>query len=303
MRVLVIGGTGQLARALALARAEDSELTFLGRDACDLADPRGIVSALAQHRPDVVVNAAAYTAVDRAETEHALAFRINATAVGAIARACAANGAALVHVSTDYVFDGASPRPYRETDPTGPLNTYGASKLAGEQAAWEGCARTVILRTSWVVSPWGRNFLTTMLKLATTRPRIQVVADQTGKPTSALDLAGACLAAARAAAGQPAAARVWGLYHYAGADVCTWADFAEAILTASNLRFGSPLPVVERVGTDAYPTIARRPENSVLDCGKFETAFSHRCIPWRAATDAILTQIAAEAAEQDGAAH
>lgn len=294
MRVLVIGRTGQLARALAARRPAGMTLGVLGRAQCDLAFPAGIGAAILPHRPDVVINAAAYTAVDRAEAERDLAFRVNATAVGAIAQACTVAGAALIHISTDYVFDGMKPLPYRETDRAGPLNVYGASKLAGERAAREGCARTVILRTSWLYSPWGRNFLTTMLALAASRPRIEVVADQRGTPTSALDLAEACLAVARTAADAPAGAPIWGLYHCAGAAACSWAEFAGGLLAAAHRRLGTPMPAIEPIGSADYPTAARRPCSSVLGCQKFESAFALCPPPWPEALGQVLDRIAAD---------
>ena len=214
MRVLVIGRTGQLARALAHVPHRQAELVFLGRDQLDLTAPERIGEAIAAHTPQVVVNAAAYTAVDQAEAERDAAFRVNATAVGAIARAAAAGDAALIHVSTDYVFDGRGAGEYRETDPVAPVNAYGASKLAGEQAALAGNRRCVILRTSWVYAPWGRNFLTTMLRLAETGKSLRIVDDQRGKPTSALDIADVCVAIAPRLAAAAECDSVWGLWSF-----------------------------------------------------------------------------------------
>ncbi len=292
MRVLVIGRTGQLARALAHVANGQAELAFLGRDALDLAAPERIGDAIAAHAPRVVINAAAYTAVDQAEVARDAAFQVNATAVGAIARAAAAGGAALIHVSTDYVFDGHGAGEYRETDPTAPVNAYGASKLAGERAALASNPRSVILRTSWVYAPWGRNFLSTMLRLADTGKRLRIVDDQRGKPTSALDLADACLAIAPALAAAPEGDPVWGLYHYAGAGVCSWAEFAAEIFRAANRRLGTPCPGIERIGAADYPTPAARPANSALDCRKFETAFGMSTMPWPIALDRVLEVIA-----------
>jgi len=297
MRVLVLGRTGQLAQALAEARPADMRLNFAGREECDLESPHAVAATIARHAPDAVINAAAYTAVDRAETERELAYRVNAMAVAAAARSCTQAGAALVHPSTDYVFDGAWPGGYREADPTGPLNAYGASKLAGEEAARSGCPRSVTLRTSWVFSPWGRNFVTTMLRLAAARPRLGVVADQRGKPTSALDLAEACLAVLRVAVPAPADSPVWGLYHYAGAAACNWAEFAEGIFAAGHRRLGVPIPLVEPISGRDYPTPARRPAHSVLDCRKFEAAFGLSCVPWQDALSPVLDRIAAGAPE------
>jgi dTDP-4-dehydrorhamnose reductase len=288
MRVLVLGRTGQLARALAHVPHGQAELAFLGRDQLDLTAPERIGEAIAAHAPQIVVNAAAYTAVDRAEAERDAAFRVNATAVGAIARAAAAGDAALIHVSTDYVFDGRGAGEYRETDPVAPVNAYGASKLAGEQAALAGNRRCVILRTSWVYAPWGRNFLTTMLRLAETGKSLRIVDDQRGKPTSALDLADACLAIAPRLAAAAESDSVWGLYHYSGAGVCSWAGFAAEIFRAAHRRLGTPCPEIQRIGTADYPTSAARPANSALDCSKFEAAFGVETVPWSQALDRAL---------------
>ena len=293
MRILVIGSTGQLARALAHVAHGQAELTFLGRDALDLAAPERIGEAIAAYAPRVVINAAAYTAVDQAEVARDAAFQVNATAVGAIALAAAAGDAALIHISTDYVFDGQGTGEYRETDPVAPMNAYGASKLAGERAALAGNPRSVILRTSWVYAPWGRNFLTTMLRLAGTGKRLRIVDDQHGKPTSALDLADACLAIAPTLAAAPLGDPVWGLYHYSGAGACSWAGFAAEIFRAAHRRLGTPRPEIERIGTAAYPTPAARPANSALDCRKFEAAFGVETVPWPQALDRVLEVIAA----------
>jgi dTDP-4-dehydrorhamnose reductase len=292
LRVLVIGRTGQLARALAHVPHGQAELAFLGRGEFDLAAPKRIGDAIAAHAPRVVINAAAFTAVDQAEVARDAAFQVNATAVGAIARAAAAGGAALIHVSTDYVFDGQRRGEYRETDPTAPVNAYGASKLAGEQAALAGNPRCVILRTSWVYAPWGRNFLGTMLRLADTGKRLRIVDDQRGKPTSALDLADACLAIAPKLAAAPEGDPAWGLYHYSGAGVCSWAEFAAEIFRAAHRHLGTPCPEIERIGTADYPTPAARPANSALDCLKFEAAFGMETVPWKRALDRVLEVIA-----------
>jgi dTDP-4-dehydrorhamnose reductase len=293
MRILVIGKSGQLARALAHVPQQGAELAFLDRDQFDLLAPDRIDEAIATHTPEIVINAAAYTAVDQAETERDIAFQVNATAVGAIARATASAGAGLIHVSTDYVFDGQGAGAYRETDPVAPVNAYGASKLAGEQAALAGNSRCVVLRTSWVYAPWGRNFVTTMLRLANTHTHLRIVDDQRGKPTSALDLADACLSIAPRLAMAPTGDPVWGLYHYAGSGVCSWADLAAGVFQGTHPRLNTPgpeieRPEIERIGTADYPTPAKRPANSALDCSKFETEFSLRTAPWPQALDRVL---------------
>jgi len=284
VRILVAGKSGQLARALAHLAPARMDIAFHGRDTLDLSVPGAAARLIAETRPDLVINTAAWTAVDLAETERDAAWRLNAEAPGEIARACASAGAALIHISTDYVYDGTKTGPYLETDATAPINAYGATKLAGEQAALAGNPRTAVLRTSWVYAPWGKNFVLTMLVLAQTRPRLRVVDDQHGTPTSALDLAGACLAIAPHLAGAAAGEPVWGHYHYAGRGACTWADLAAESFALA----GPPLPEIERIGTDDYPTPARRPANSVLDCRKFEATFGIATIPWRDALARVV---------------
>lgn len=297
MRLLVIGRSGQLARALADAVPGGWTGTFHGRDELDLMRPGAAAQVIAAERPELVINAAAWTAVDLAETEHDLVFRLNAEAAGEIAEACAAAGAALIHISTDYVFDGTKSGPYTEDDPAGPANVYGASKLAGERAAIGVNPRTAVLRTAWVYAPWGRNFVRTMLRLAQTRPRLRIVADQRGTPTSALDLAAACLAIAPRLAGAGASDPVWGLYHYAGHGACSWAEFAAELFALAHAESGLPVPEIERIATADYPTPARRPANSVLDCTRFETTFGLRTVPWREA----LARVVAMTGKETGA--
>jgi dTDP-4-dehydrorhamnose reductase len=291
-RILVIGRTGQLARALSRAGGGIRPF-FLGRDALDLADTARIAPEIARHAPEVVINAAAYTAVDQAESEPEAARLINVAAVGEIARGASEAGAALVHVSTDYVYPGTGETPHRENDATGPANVYGHTKLAGEQAARAALDRLVILRTSWVYSPWGRNFVRTMLRLSG-RDTLRVVADQHGQPTSALDLAEACLAIAPRLAAAGPDAPFWGVHHYAGVPPTTWADFAETIFAEAPAGLREGRPHVERIGTAAFPTPARRPLNSRLDCTRFERCFGIEMIPWRDALRRVLTAIATE---------
>lgn len=279
-RILVIGQTGQVARAL--AHLAGAHVTFAGRDRLDLAQPERIAPLVAEIRPEIIVNAAAYTAVDKAESERDLAFAINADAVTALAEEAAAHGAGLIHLSTDYVFDGTSKRPYREDDPTDPVNTYGASKLAGETGALAASPRVAILRTSWVYAPWGKNFVRTMLGLAG-REELPVVADQHGQPTSALSIAAACLAIVPRLAGAGPDDPAWGVYHYAGAGPTTWAAFAEEIFAQARTRLIAASPKIARITTAGFPTPAKRPANSALNCTKFETAFGIATVPWKAA--------------------
>lgn len=278
-KIVVVGAGGQLSGAL-----EREGLTCLGLDRVDFTQPDTIASAIAAEAPDVVINAAAYTAVDKAEAERALADQINGHAVGDLARACAATGAALIHISTDYVYAGTKgDGPYREDDPVDPVNAYGASKLLGEQAALAANPRTVILRTAWVYAPWGGNFVKTMLRLSG-RERLTVVSDQHGQPTSAIDLGRACLTIAPQISEKSADAGCWGVYHYAGAGPTTWAHFAEEIFVQGKTAglIGNA-PVVAHIATTEYPTPAARPANSTLDCSRIQAVFSVTPRPWREA--------------------
>jgi dTDP-4-dehydrorhamnose reductase len=269
--VLVIGATGQLARALA-AEAERRRLFLLcrGRESFDVTDPAQRTALFDVLAPAAVINAAAYTAVDRAEDEQEAAFRLNAEVPGALAAAAAARGIPFIHVSTDYVFDGRKGAPYVEADPTAPLSVYGASKLAGEQAVRAAHPDALILRTAWVYSAFGRNFVRTMLDLAKERPALRVVADQRGNPTAAEDLAALILdLLARRETGLPLAG---GIYHAAGSAEASWHEFASAIVALFAERTGRPPPRVEPITTAEWPTRARRPADSRLDCGKLRTA-------------------------------
>jgi len=287
---LVIGETGQLARALRIAAPN---MTFLGRDALDLADPAAAEEAVVACAPRLVINAAAYTAVDRAEIDAATAEAVNRDGVAALARAAARTGAALVHVSTDYVFDGSKQGEWVETDPTGPLGVYGASKLAGEAVALAANPRTLVLRTSWAYSPWGRNFVTTMLRLAD-RERLTVVDDQFGKPSSALDLAEAILGIAPRLVTATEETAPCGVFHYAGRGVTSWAGFAREIFSQARGVLVPTVPEIVPIPGRDYPTPARRPANSALDCAAFERVFGIATVDWRAALARVIGQIAEE---------
>ena len=284
MKLLVIGREGQLARSLR-QRAAGVELVALGRPDVDLEIPGSAERAIAHIGPDIVINAAAYTAVDAAEMEADRAFRINGEAAGEIARAATTAGARLVHVSTDYVFDGSSADPYSEGAPTKPLNVYGRSKLEGEERVRAESPRHAIVRTAWLYSPFGRNFVRTMVAAAPERETLRVVADQHGSPTSALDLADAILAMLPHQEG-------WGeTYHVAGNGTASWFDLAEAAM-AECRRLGLPAARVEPITTADWPTPARRPANSMLDSGRFERTFDFRMPQWRGSLAAVIEQIA-----------
>jgi dTDP-4-dehydrorhamnose reductase len=286
--ILVLGRSGQVARELAkLGPPAGFELAFAGRERLDLGadDPRPLLDEIG---PAAVINAAAYTAVDKAETQPEAAFALNRDGPAALALACAEAKVPLVHFSTDYVFDGEKPAPYLETDPVNPTGVYGASKAAGEAAVLAAGGPAVVLRTSWVYSAFGANFVKTMLRLAATREEIGVVADQLGRPTWAEDCARGALRAARALLDQ----QIEGpeLFHLSGEGDATWADFAEAIFEQSAAR-GGPSARVRRIATADYPTPARRPANSRLDCGKIIGALDFRPRPWRQSLAACFEEL------------
>ena len=286
--ILVFGKSGQVARALAeLGQARGRALIFAGRETLDLADHGAIAALIASIAPVAVINAAAYTAVDRAETEADAAVALNRDAPAAMARACAARGAPFIHFSTDYVFDGEGDRPYVETDPTGPTGVYGASKLAGEQAVTAAGGAAITLRTAWVYGAHGQNFVKTMLRLAADRDEVAVVADQVGCPTWSRDDAEAALLAVDCLARDPGLA---GVYHLTGAGETSWAGLAEAVF-AESARRGGPTARVRPITTADYPTPARRPANSRLNCNKIETTLPWRARPWRDSLAACMTQM------------
>lgn len=289
---LVIGRQGQLSTAL-----EEiwPEAEFWGLDRADLTRPAEVEAAVAGSGARLVVNAAAYTAVDKAESEPDLAQLINADGAGAVARGAAAAGAAVVHVSTDYVFDGSKAGEWTEDDPVAPLGVYGRSKLAGERQVAAATPRHAILRTAWVYAPYGHNFVKTMLRLGAERDELRVVADQRGKPTSALDLADAIAAIApRLAEAGPGDAG-FGLFNYSGAGATHWAGFAEEIFRQAEGRLIAKAPRVTHIASAEYPTPATRPANSALDCGKFERVFGVRTVPWREALARVLDRLEADA--------
>lgn len=276
MKILVFGKTGQV--ALALAR--QAEVIALGRDKADLSRPEDCAAAIVSHRPDVIINAAAYTAVDKAETESAQAFLINAAAPNAMAKAAAEYGIPFVHISTDYVFDGSGETPRHEAETTGPLQVYGRSKREGELGilAAGGCA--AVLRTSWVFSPDGANFVKTMLRLGADRNALSIVGDQIGGPTPAAAIADACLIMAKSLVKDREGA---GIYHFSGAENVSWAQFAEAIFESAGLNV-----VVSAIPSADYPTPAARPLNSRLDCSRIKTVFGIDQPDWREAVRGMV---------------
>ena len=286
--ILLTGAEGQLGRALRdAAGAAGLDLTALDRGGLDITHPGGVRKALVEYRPGLVINAAAYTAVDLAEDEPERAFAVNRDGAEHLAGACAAAGIPLIHVSTDYVFDGRARRPYRETDPVAPLNVYGRSKAEGEARIRALLSEHVILRTSWLYAVHGRNFLTTMVRLGRERESLSVVDDQVGCPTLADDLARAILRIAAALPGHPAP---WGTYHLAGGGETTWYGFAQAIFELAPPKLGLTVREVLPIRTADYPTPARRPAYSVLDCSRAAESFGIHPPPWRVALEAVLSR-------------
>lgn len=280
--VVVIGREGQLARALAESAAQrpDLSLTCLGRAQVDIADPASIEAGMKGRRADIILNTAAYTAVDRAEAEPQAAFAVNRDGAGWLADFCEARQLPLIHLSTDYVFSGSKQGSYNEDDPCDPQSVYGRSKYDGEQAVLSRCRRAVVLRTSWVHSPYGSNFVLTMLRLTKERDRIRVVNDQRGAPTYAPDLAMAILGMAERLAGGGATPDLYGRFHLVGSGVATWHDVACAIMAAAAEAGAKTVPV-DPITTAEYPTPARRPANSVLSTHKIERTYGLRMPAWQ----------------------
>ena len=295
MKILLLGKNGQVGWELQRSLAPLGDLVALDRHGADelcgdLADPTGLAATVRRVAPDVIVNAAAYTSVDKAESEPELAHRINAQAPAVLAEEAARLGAWLVHYSTDYVFDGSCDRPWQETDATGPLGVYGQSKLAGEQAV-AGYKKHLIFRTSWVYAARGANFARAMLRLAGERDQLRVVADQFGAPTGAELVADVTAHTLRACLDKPQLA---GRYHLAAAGETSWHGYAQYVVDYAQ-RAGHPLRIqpqaIEAIPTSAYPTPARRPLNSRLDCRKLEAAFTLKLPDWRRGVKRALTEI------------
>jgi len=291
MRILVTGRNGQVARSLAERAGAAHELVFADRPGFDLADAATIERTVAEVRPDLIFSVAAYTAVDKAESEPELAMAINGEGPGILARAASNFGAPIVHLSTDYVFDGTATHPYNEEDPVAPLGVYGATKLAGERAIETSGARYAILRTAWVYSPFGSNFVKTMLRLAGDRDELNVVEDQRGCPTSALDIADAMLRIAATWAAAPEKG-IDSVYHLAGSGETDWAGFARATL-AFSAAGGGPTAAVNGIPTSAYPTPARRPANSRLDSSRFAATFGYCAPDWRESLAPVVARLIA----------
>jgi dTDP-4-dehydrorhamnose reductase len=288
VKVLVFGARGQVGRELCRAAWPPGYAVVpLDRKAVDIIKSASVEAIVRRESPDLVINLAAYTAVDRAESEPETAWAANCEGAAHIAVACGENATPLIHLSTDYVFDGRKVGPYCEDDAVEPLGVYGRSKEAGERAVRAALSDHLILRTAWVFGAFGTNFVKTMLRLATERPALRVVADQRGCPTAAADIAAALIAIARQIENRKAS---WGTYHFAGDEAVSWHGFAEAIFDTAAPRLARR-PRVEAITTDQYPTPARRPMNSVLDCRKIGNAFGIPCPPWRTALAGVIREL------------
>ena len=284
MRIFVVGRSGQVAQSLLeVGEATRHEVIAAGRPDLDLADPGSIGPAIANAAPDVVINAAAYTAVDKAETEREAAFRVNGEGPGRLAEACCQLDIPIVHISTDYVFDGSSSRSYLEADPVAPLGVYGESKRAGEEAVRAAAPKHFIFRTAWVYSPFGSNFVKTMLRLAETRDEVSVVDDQIGNPTSALDIATGIIAVV-----DKLDQNAFGTYHMSGNGIASWADLAKAVFSDAGKATS-----VKRIRSEEFPTPAPRPLNSRLDCSKLEEVFGLMLPDWRNSVRVCVRELTA----------
>lgn len=285
--ILVAGRSGQLARCLRdLAALRNTSIVALGRPELDLEDGAGIDRVVAAVEPSAIINAAAYTMVDRAEAESGRAFSINCGGAALLADRAARRGIPFIHISTDYVFDGSKPAPYREDDIRAPLNVYGSSKLASEIAVLKACPGAAVIRTSWVYSAYGSNFVRTMLRLSETQQTVRVVDDQRGSPTSAADLAAGILVIVERLRSANCSSDA-GVYHLAGAGETSWHGFAAAIF-ASLAGRGRHVPILQAIKTTEYPTPARRPKNSCLNSSKAEQVFGIRLPHWSASLEDCL---------------
>ncbi len=301
MKVLVTGARGQVAQSLVVAaRSRPIEIIALGRSMLDITRPETIADGMREVRPDLVINAAAYTAVDKAETEPDAAHLVNAVGAGNVASAAHEAGVPIIHISTDYVFDGTRGSPYVETDQTAPTSVYGRTKLEGERKVAKVCPHHLILRTAWVHSPFGHNFVKTMLRLAETRSELGVVDDQVGSPTYAPHLAEAIIQIARAIAEREPDKFPWGVYHVTGRGETTWCGLARAIFEQSKLR-GGPIAHIKAISTADYPTPARRPANSRLDVGLLQKTFGVALPEWQVGVAECVARVLAACTQRLGA--
>jgi dTDP-4-dehydrorhamnose reductase len=295
-RILIVGAYGQVGRELQRSFSDAGEITVRDRDTVDLAEPDQVRAMVRSAAPGIILNASAYTAVDRAEAEPEVAMAVNAQAPGILAEEALRTGALLVHYSTDYVFDGSKTSPWVETDKTNPLNVYGTTKLAGEEAIRQVGGKYLIFRTSWVYGPHGSNFLLTMLRLGRERDSLNIVDDQIGAPTTSIELADATREIVSGVlAGQFGATESWaGLYHMTNGGSVSWCGFAKAIFARSAFRLDGKMPEVNPISSSEYPTPARRPQNSCLSNERLSARFGVQLAPWEAALDAVILRLTAD---------
>ena len=286
--ILVTGGSGQVGQSLARLAADGIELVMPKRAELDISDPESCAEMVSSRPWSAIISSGAYTAVDKAESDVTAAWQANAIGPAALAAASARLGIPILHLSTDYVFDGTQPGAYRESDPVAPIGVYGAAKEGGEQAVRTANPRHIILRTAWVVSPVGNNFIKTMLRLGADRPQLRVVGDQWGGPTSALDIAATLLTLVDHVTRD--AAPPWGTYHFVNAGEASWHQLAYAVLDRAAAH-GRPRPEIEAITTADYPTPAKRPANSRLSTAKLEKAFGITPRPWQTAINEIVDEL------------
>ena len=287
MKVLITGCHGQVGTALmALASSYSLQAVGFDHDTLDITDQDAVLACVTQEKPSAIINAAAYTAVDKAESDKDTTFAVNATAVGYLAEACALHDIPLLHISTDYVFDGSKSGAYVEDDSVAPLGVYAESKLAGEEAVRKLCEKHYIFRTSWMFSAHGNNFVKTMLRLGKERDTLGVVSDQYGKPTAAREIAHTLYKMLTSKQ------QAWGTYHIAQPEACSWFDFADSIFQEARKQ-GIPLALetLNAIGTADYPTPAQRPQNSALDCAKLEETFNLTIKPWQGSLAKVIEEL------------
>ena len=286
MKLLVAGSKGQLGIELMRHGAAKHQILGMTHDMLDITDSAEVMATIMAEKPDVVINAAAYTAVDKAEAESEACFAVNRDGPENLARACSVVGIPLIHISTDYVFDGGKSGAYVESDPVSPLGVYGKSKAEGEEKVRNACAEHIILRISWLFSAHGNNFVKTMLRLGSEREELAVVSDQHGCPTAAVDVAMTILKICEHHHIQ------WGTYHFCQPEPTTWHGFAEAIFAEARQQ-GLQLKIrsIKAIGTEDYPTPAKRPVNSRLDCSKIEQIFGVAIHPWRESLAAVVKEL------------
>ena len=287
MKLLVVGANGQVGTELCLLEPNDCQIIGLGREKLDITNAEQVAAVIVEQQPDFIVNASAYTAVDKAEEEIEMAYAVNHNGPLNLARSCHALNIPLIHISTDYVFDGTSCRPYTEDDTTQPINIYGRSKLSGEVAVRESCPQHIILRSSWVFGRFGNNFVKTMLRLGQQRNELSVVNDQQGCPSAAYDIAEAIIKICQALALKDNQNAPWGTYHFSGTPATNWYLFAHAIFSAA-AKLGGRVPSIMPVSSSEYPTPAKRPHYTVLNCRKIERVFGIQPPGWQAALDRVV---------------